>query len=103
MEVASHLPCCVMRHYVVPLIWLQPFRKVISNDHLLILAAVNCIVLAAANGRVLLLLPLVVSVVSVGGLVAYGVKGAKDSKLPIINGPQTSGENGKGGSVRNRL
>ncbi|KAI8473331.1 MAG: chloroplast photosystem 1 11 kDa subunit [Monoraphidium minutum] len=33
----------------------------------------------------------------------FGVKGAKDAKLPITVGPQTSGENGKGGSVRSRL
>eukprot|EP00775_Hariotina_reticulata_P008894 gene8894-9071_t len=44
-----------------------------------------------------------VALLSLGGIVAYGVKGAKDSKLPIMIGPQTSGENGKGGSVRNKL
>ncbi|KIY97125.1 Photosystem I reaction center subunit VI [Monoraphidium neglectum] len=33
----------------------------------------------------------------------FGLKGAKDAQLPITKGPQTSGENGKGGSVRGKL
>ncbi|KAG2440764.1 hypothetical protein HXX76_003620 [Chlamydomonas incerta] len=39
----------------------------------------------------------------VAAIVTYGIKGAKDADLPITKGPQTTGENGKGGSVRSRL
>jgi len=38
-----------------------------------------------------------------GAILTYGIKGSKDAALPITKGPQTSGENGKGGSVRSRL
>eukprot|EP00882_Tetradesmus_deserticola_P000329 GHRQ01000364.1.p1 GENE.GHRQ01000364.1~~GHRQ01000364.1.p1 ORF type:complete len:131 (+),score=50.28 GHRQ01000364.1:94-486(+) len=43
---------------------------------------------------------------ALGGLIAvvgYGLKGARDANLPIVRGPQTKGESGKGGSVRGRL
>lgn len=36
-------------------------------------------------------------------ITTFGLKGAKDAQLPITKGPQTSGENGKGGSSRGRL
>lgn len=39
----------------------------------------------------------------IAAIVTYGLKGAKDADLPITKGPQTTGENGKGGSVRSRL
>jgi len=39
----------------------------------------------------------------IGGILTWGYKGSKDAQLPITKGPQTSGENGKGGSVRSRL
>lgn len=35
-------------------------------------------------------------------ITTFGIKGSKDAQLPITKGPQTSGENGKGGG-RNRL
>lgn len=41
--------------------------------------------------------------VGVGAIATFGLKGAKDADLPITKGPQTSGENGKGGSVRARI
>ncbi|KAF8061289.1 hypothetical protein HT031_004379 [Scenedesmus sp. PABB004] len=44
-----------------------------------------------------------VALTGIGAIVAFGAKGSKDAKLPIINGPQTSGENGKGGSERKRI
>eukprot|EP01025_Chloroclados_australasicus_P015902 TRINITY_DN1773_c0_g1_i2.p3 TRINITY_DN1773_c0_g1~~TRINITY_DN1773_c0_g1_i2.p3 ORF type:complete len:139 (-),score=21.20 TRINITY_DN1773_c0_g1_i2:146-562(-) len=37
-----------------------------------------------------------------GSLLVWGGKGSKDIALPITKGPQTSGENGKGGA-RGRL
>ncbi|GBF90661.1 photosystem I subunit chloroplast precursor [Raphidocelis subcapitata] len=46
------------------------------------------------------------NLLAVGGGAAitfFGFKGSKDAKLPITVGPQTSGENGKGGSVRSRI
>lgn len=45
----------------------------------------------------------VLALFGAGAIVTYGLKGAKDANLPIIKGPQTSGENGKGGSARSRL
>ena len=36
-------------------------------------------------------------------ITTFGIKGAKDASLPITKGPQTSGENGKGGSVKSKL
>lgn len=44
-----------------------------------------------------------VAISGIGAIAAFGLKGSKDSKLPIVRGPQTSGENGKGGSVRGKL
>eukprot|EP00879_Flechtneria_rotunda_P001268 GHRR01001415.1.p1 GENE.GHRR01001415.1~~GHRR01001415.1.p1 ORF type:complete len:136 (+),score=33.28 GHRR01001415.1:112-519(+) len=44
-----------------------------------------------------------VALVGGAGIIAFGIKGSKDAQLPIIKGPQTNGENGKGGSVRSRL
>lgn len=44
-----------------------------------------------------------VALFGVGAIVTYGLKGAADANLPITKGPQTAGENGKGGSVRSRL
>ncbi len=41
--------------------------------------------------------------VGVGAIATFGLKGSKDANLPITKGPQTTGENGKGGSVRSRL
>jgi photosystem I subunit 6 len=46
------------------------------------------------------------NLLAIGGgaaITAFGIKGSKDAKLPITVGPQTTGENGKGGSVRSRL
>jgi photosystem I subunit 6 len=46
------------------------------------------------------------NLLAIGGgaaITAFGLKGAKDANLPITVGPKTSGENGKGGSVRSRL
>ena len=39
----------------------------------------------------------------VGAVATFGLKGAADADLPTTKGPQTSGENGKGGSVKARL
>ena len=39
----------------------------------------------------------------VGAIATFGLKGAADADLPTTKGPQTSGENGKGGSVKARL
>ncbi|GIL83587.1 hypothetical protein Vretimale_10392 [Volvox reticuliferus] len=39
----------------------------------------------------------------IAAIATYGLKGAKDAALPITKGPQTSGENGKGGALRSRL
>jgi photosystem I subunit 6 len=44
-----------------------------------------------------------VALSGIGAIAAWGAKGSKDANLPITKGPQTSGENGKGGSVRGRL
>jgi photosystem I subunit VI len=44
-----------------------------------------------------------VSLSGIGAVLVWGAKGSKDANLPITKGPQTSGENGKGGSVRSRL
>lgn len=44
-----------------------------------------------------------VTLFGAGALLTWGIKGSGDAKLPITLGPQTSGENGKGGSVRSRL
>ncbi|KAG2496767.1 hypothetical protein HYH03_005175 [Edaphochlamys debaryana] len=40
---------------------------------------------------------------SAGAVLTYGLKGAADAGLPITKGPQGTGENGKGGTVRARL
>lgn len=44
-----------------------------------------------------------VALAGVASAVAYGIKGAEYASLPITKGPQTGGENGKGGSVRSKL
>jgi photosystem I subunit VI len=44
-----------------------------------------------------------VALSGIGAILVWGAKGSADAKLPITKGPQTSGENGKGGSVRSRL
>lgn len=43
------------------------------------------------------------SAASIGWLVSFSLKGAAWANLPIIKGPQTKGESGKGGSVNSRL
>ncbi|KXZ53947.1 hypothetical protein GPECTOR_6g865 [Gonium pectorale] len=44
-----------------------------------------------------------VALTGIAAIATYGLKGAKDAQLPITKGPQTTGENGKGGALRNRL
>lgn len=44
-----------------------------------------------------------IALLGVAGITTWGALGAKDIDLPITKGPQTAGENGKGGSVRGRL
>jgi photosystem I subunit VI len=44
-----------------------------------------------------------VALSGIGAITVWGAKGSKDAQLPITKGPQTTGENGKGGSVRSRL
>jgi len=44
-----------------------------------------------------------VSLSGIGAILAWGGAGAAKLELPITKGPQTSGENGMGGSARSRL
>jgi photosystem I subunit 6 len=44
-----------------------------------------------------------VALSGIGAVVAFGAKGSAVVGLPITKGPQTGGENGKGGSVSGRL
>jgi hypothetical protein len=41
--------------------------------------------------------------VGAGSIALWGVEGSKALQLPITKGPQTSGESGKGGSLRSKL
>jgi len=45
----------------------------------------------------------ILALCGVGAIVTYGLKGSKDANLPIVKGPLTAGENGKGGTARSRL
>jgi CBS-domain-containing membrane protein len=62
-----------------------------------------CGLICAAPESFILPLRLLFAAVGAGAIVTYGLKGSKDANLPIIKGPQTAGENGKGGTARSRL